>query len=62
MAFSFLYITSSIATASIEEYMTMVAAGLTDTNPHMLSATVVAISRLVFEFKGKIMFHLFVSF
>jgi ribosomal RNA-processing protein 12 len=50
------HITSSIATASVEEYMTMVAAGLTGTNPHTISATVVAISRLVFEFKGEIMF------
>ena len=37
---------------SIEEYMTMVAAGLTGVTPHMISASVTAISRLVFEFKG----------
>ncbi|KAF8586684.1 NUC173-domain-containing protein [Ramaria rubella] len=37
--------------ASIEEYMTMVAAGLAGATPHMISATVTAISRLVFEFK-----------
>lgn len=38
--------------ASIPEYMTMVAAGLAGTTPHMISATITAISRLVFEFKG----------
>ena len=41
-----------IAMASIEEYMTMVAGGLAGATPHMISATVTAISRLVFEFKG----------
>lgn len=33
--------------------MTMVAAGLAGATPHMISATVTAISRLVFEFKGQ---------
>lgn len=33
--------------------MTMVAGGLAGATPHMISATVTAISRLVFEFKGK---------
>lgn len=32
--------------------MTMVAGGLAGASPHMISATVTAISRLVFEFKG----------
>jgi ribosomal RNA-processing protein 12 len=41
-----------IAKASIEEYITMIAAGLAGATPHMISATVTAISRLVFEFKG----------
>jgi hypothetical protein len=41
------------ATANVEEYMTMVAGGLAGATPHMISATVTAISRLVFEFKGK---------
>jgi ribosomal RNA-processing protein 12 len=41
------------ATASVEEYMTMVAGGLAGATPHMISATVTAISRLVFEFKGE---------
>ncbi|KAF8515453.1 NUC173-domain-containing protein [Gautieria morchelliformis] len=40
--------------ASIEEYMTMMAAGLAGATPHMISATVTAISRLVFEFKDDI--------
>ena len=33
--------------------MTMVAGGLAGASPHMISATVTAISRLVFEFKGQ---------
>ena len=32
--------------------MTMMAGGLAGASPHMISATVTAISRLVFEFKG----------
>ncbi|KAH7108388.1 NUC173-domain-containing protein [Auriculariales sp. MPI-PUGE-AT-0066] len=39
---------------SIEEYMTMVAAGIAGATPHMISASVTAISRLVFEFKDDI--------
>ena len=39
--------------ANIEEFMTMVAGGLAGATPHMISATVTAISRLVFEFKSK---------
>ncbi|KAH7888705.1 armadillo-type protein [Phlebopus sp. FC_14] len=42
------------AKASINEYMTMVAGGLAGASPHTISATVTAISRLVFEFKDKI--------
>ena len=41
-----------LAKASINEYITMIAAGLGGATPHMISATVTAISRLVFEFKG----------
>ena len=44
-----------LAEASIEEYITMIAAGLAGATPHMISATVTAISRLVFEFKGTIL-------
>ncbi|KIJ49356.1 hypothetical protein M422DRAFT_59161 [Sphaerobolus stellatus SS14] len=40
--------------ATIEEYITMVAAGLAGATPHMISATITAISRLVFEFKDDI--------
>ncbi|KAI6121709.1 armadillo-type protein [Pisolithus sp. B1] len=39
------------AQASINEYITMVAAGLAGASPHMISASVTAISRLVYEFK-----------
>ncbi|KAH7920537.1 NUC173-domain-containing protein [Leucogyrophana mollusca] len=42
------------AQASINEYMTMVAGGLAGATPHMISATVTAISRLVFEFRDTI--------
>jgi len=38
------------AKANVEEYLTMVAAGLVGATPHMISATITAISRLVFEF------------
>lgn len=37
--------------ASINEYITMVAAGLAGASPHMISASITAISRLVYEFK-----------
>ncbi|KDQ21665.1 hypothetical protein BOTBODRAFT_26095 [Botryobasidium botryosum FD-172 SS1] len=40
--------------ASIEEYVTMVAAGLAGTTPHMISASITAISRIVFEFKDSL--------
>ncbi|KAL4078409.1 armadillo-type protein [Scleroderma yunnanense] len=45
---------ASEAKASINEYITMVAAGLGGATPHMISATVTAISRLVFEFRDTI--------
>ncbi|SAM83919.1 related to RRP12-Protein required for normal pre-rRNA Processing [Ustilago bromivora] len=40
-----------VVSASISEYLTMVAAGLAGTTPHMISATITALSRLVYEFK-----------
>jgi len=40
--------------ASIEEYVTMVAAGLAGTTPHMISASITAISRILFEFKDSL--------
>ncbi|KAF6760152.1 ribosomal RNA-processing protein 12 [Ephemerocybe angulata] len=39
------------AVASIDEFITMMAGGLAGASPHMISASVTAISRLVFEFK-----------
>lgn len=41
------------AEASIQEYITMVAAGLVGTSPHMISATITGLSRLLFEYHGK---------
>ncbi|GAA93902.1 uncharacterized protein L969DRAFT_57619 [Mixia osmundae IAM 14324] len=38
------------APATLEEYFTMVAAGLVGSSPHMISATITALSRLVFDF------------
>lgn len=35
----------------------MVAAGLTAATPHMISASINALSRLLFEFKGGSLFH-----
>ncbi|WVQ73553.1 hypothetical protein IAR50_003131 [Cryptococcus sp. DSM 104548] len=40
--------------ASAEEYLTMVAAGLTGSTPHTISASINALSRLLFEFKSSI--------
>ncbi|KAI5950128.1 RRP12 [Candida jiufengensis] len=40
--------------ASINEFFTMVSAGLASQNPHMISATITAISCLIFEFKDKL--------
>jgi ribosomal RNA-processing protein 12 len=37
--------------ANVEEYVTMVAAGLAGATPHMISATITALSRLTFEFR-----------
>ncbi|KAK9462506.1 NUC173 domain-containing protein [Lipomyces oligophaga] len=38
--------------ASIEEYFTMVCAGLAGATPHMISATITALSRLMYQYKG----------
>lgn len=40
--------------ANVEEFITMVAAGLTGTTPHMISASINALTRLIFEFKGEL--------
>ncbi|KAJ8514385.1 hypothetical protein ONZ45_g8057 [Pleurotus djamor] len=44
----------NVVKASVEEYMTMIAGGLAGSTPHMISATITAISRLLFEFKDSI--------
>ncbi|KAF5380415.1 hypothetical protein D9615_004614 [Tricholomella constricta] len=44
---------ASDTAANVEEFLTMLAGGLAG-SPHMISATVTAISRLVFEFKDVI--------
>ncbi|KAG5648632.1 hypothetical protein DXG03_003243 [Asterophora parasitica] len=44
---------ASDTAASVEEFLTMLAGGLAG-SPHMISATVTAISRLIFEFKDVI--------
>ncbi|KII92412.1 hypothetical protein PLICRDRAFT_172507 [Plicaturopsis crispa FD-325 SS-3] len=49
---------TSEAVASVEEYLTMVAGGLAGASPHMISATITAISRLVFEFKDVLSPHM----
>ncbi|KAH6608143.1 ribosomal rna-processing 12 [Trichoderma cornu-damae] len=40
------------AAANIEEFFTMVSAGLAGSTPHMISASVTAISRLLYEFRS----------
>ncbi|QIW97163.1 hypothetical protein AMS68_002681 [Peltaster fructicola] len=40
--------------ASIEEYFTMVSAGLAGATPHMISATITALTRLLFEYKDQL--------
>lgn len=40
--------------ANINEYITMVAAGLAGTSPHMISASITALARLVYEFHEKV--------
>ncbi len=42
-----------IVSASLHEYFMMMAGGLGGASAHMISATITAISRLIFEFKGK---------
>jgi len=42
------------APATIEEFFTMVSAGLAGSSPHMVAASVTALSRLFFEFHAKL--------
>jgi len=41
-------------TASLEEYFTMVSAGLAGSTPHMVSASITALTRLLYEFRSKL--------
>lgn len=40
--------------ANLEEYFTMVSAGLAGGTPHMVSATITALTRLLYEFRTKL--------
>lgn len=40
--------------ASLEEYFTMVSAGLAGSTPHMISASITALTRLLFEFHTRL--------
>ncbi|KAH8708577.1 ribosomal RNA-processing protein 12 [Phaeosphaeriaceae sp. PMI808] len=40
--------------ASLEEYFTMVSAGLAATTPHMISASITAVTRILYQFHSKI--------
>lgn len=42
------------AIATVQEYITMVSAGLAGASPHMISASITALSRLIFEFKDSV--------
>jgi ribosomal RNA-processing protein 12 len=42
--------------ASIGEYFLMVSAGLAGSSPHMISATITSLSRMLYEFKGASVF------
>ena len=41
------------SSASIEQYFLMVSAGLAGSSQHMISATITALSRMLYEFKGR---------
>lgn len=41
-------------TANMEEFITMVSAGLAGSTPHMISASITAISRLLYEFRSSL--------
>ncbi|ROV95101.1 hypothetical protein VSDG_05786 [Cytospora chrysosperma] len=42
------------ATANLEEFFTMVSAGLAGSTPHMISASITAISRILYEFRDSL--------
>ena len=39
-------------TATLDEYITMVSAGLAGSTPHMISASITALTRILYQFKG----------
>lgn len=43
-----------IANASLEEFFTMVSAGLVGSTPHMVSASITALTRVLYEFHGQL--------
>ena len=43
-----------IATASLEEFFTMVSAGLVGSTPHMISASITALTRILYEFSSQL--------
>ena len=49
------------AKASIGEYFLMVSAGLAGSSQHMISATITALSRMLFEFKGKALIKVMIN-
>ncbi|KAF8475788.1 armadillo-type protein [Kalaharituber pfeilii] len=42
------------ANATIEEYFTMVSAGLAGSTPHMISASITALTRILYQFKDEL--------
>ncbi|KAI7370382.1 NUC173-domain-containing protein [Hortaea werneckii] len=42
------------AEATLEEYFTMVSAGLAGSTPHMISASITALTRMLYEFRGRL--------
>ncbi|KAI4163159.1 MAG: hypothetical protein LQ342_003287 [Letrouitia transgressa] len=43
-----------VAEASLDEFFTMVSAGLVGNTPHMISASVTALTRILYEFKSEL--------
>ncbi|KAK0514034.1 hypothetical protein JMJ35_003756 [Cladonia borealis] len=43
-----------IASASLEEFFTMVSAGLVGSTPHMISASITALTRILYEFSSQL--------
>ena len=41
-----------VATASLEEFFTMVSAGLAGSSPHMVSASITALTRILYDFRS----------